>query len=86
MINAQDRVGRRRLTQRERLAVVLAKRQHDKKGLSADVVLAERMKVMVTLNLQTDMDVANGVRGTVNGVMDGGAIEIVRVTWVGRRT
>jgi hypothetical protein len=68
----QDTIKGRPLTRLERY--VRAKTQskqsgqrgrNEKNGLPDDVLLAIGMSVMVTLNVDTDLDVANGSRGTI---------------------
>lgn len=63
---AQDWYGSRKsegreLTMAERLRVA----QRQQKGLVESLELAVGMNVMVTMNVETDLDVANGSRGEV---------------------
>lgn len=69
-----DTVRKRPLNMRERFAVA-CRRESDKKmsgesgKLDEVVEVALDAKVMVTMNIQTDLDVANGTRDTVCGVV-----------------
>ena len=53
----------------ERLAIAMCKNDGRNKGevggLPTDVQLAEGYKVMVALNIETELSLANGVRGTL---------------------
>jgi ATP-dependent exoDNAse (exonuclease V) alpha subunit len=70
---AEDTIGGRAVTNEEKLAILSQKKgsktQVDRAGLTKEVELALGAPVMVTLNLQTDLDVANGVRGVVEGIV-----------------
>ncbi|VDC07039.1 unnamed protein product [Peniophora sp. CBMAI 1063] len=72
-IPASDRIGRRELTMRERLAVALRKDEGKNKGevggLPSLVEISEDCKVMVTFNVETELDLANGARGTVYKIL-----------------
>ncbi|KZT10006.1 uncharacterized protein LAESUDRAFT_796731 [Laetiporus sulphureus 93-53] len=66
---AEDHTNGRPLTSRERL-VMASKRtkrkgQKEKGGLPDEVKIALGMKVMVTVNVQTELDVTNGTRGEI---------------------
>ncbi|KIO11182.1 hypothetical protein M404DRAFT_20672 [Pisolithus tinctorius Marx 270] len=74
---ALDTVGGRALTLPEKFAVAANPKsgrgcnRQERGGLSDDVVLAIGMCVMVTFNITTDLDIANGARGrVVNIVLD----------------
>lgn len=67
---AQDRIHGRRLTLAERLAVATKatqgiKGRNERGGLPNLVEFAKGMEVMVTFNVKTDLDVANGSRGQI---------------------
>lgn len=70
---AEDRVGNREMTIEENCAY-LAQRQKrkmkeiDDKRLSDELQIAIGMKVMLTVNVDTDIDVANGARGVITGI------------------
>ena len=69
LCNAQDTIAGRALNARERLALT-AKREGDL-PLPDIVEFAIGMKVMVTYNIATEMDVTNGARGIVYDVILG---------------
>ncbi|EIM88690.1 uncharacterized protein STEHIDRAFT_45213, partial [Stereum hirsutum FP-91666 SS1] len=77
VVRAEDTInnrGRRRdLTLEEQIEVQkrrLKSGREDKRNSLPDVVeIAIGMKVMVTTNLETDLDIANGARGTVVGIV-----------------
>ncbi|CEL56332.1 hypothetical protein RSOLAG1IB_11903 [Rhizoctonia solani AG-1 IB] len=67
--------GRRPLYLHEQLAATISKiskkdggGRKGRNGLSDEVFLAIGLKIMVTLNVQTDLDVANGARGVIVGI------------------
>ncbi|TFK78127.1 hypothetical protein K466DRAFT_457325, partial [Polyporus arcularius HHB13444] len=65
---AEDRVQGRPLTLRERRALLersATERRRRRKDLPEEVEMAVGMKVMVTSNIETDLDVANGARGEI---------------------
>lgn len=68
---AQDRIGGKELTLSERQAIAQKKGSGKRKGrkerggLPNIVELARGMEVMVTYNVDTDIDVANGARGRI---------------------
>lgn len=68
---AQDRIGGKELTMRERRAVAekrgtgRRKGRKERGGLPNTVHLARGMEIMVTYNIDTDIDVANGARGRI---------------------
>ncbi|THH26935.1 hypothetical protein EUX98_g7252 [Antrodiella citrinella] len=67
-IDAEDRMKGMPLNLEEKYALVArARTEHDrsKKDLPESVDIVKGMKVMVTTNLETDLDMANGARGTV---------------------
>ncbi|OCH83740.1 hypothetical protein OBBRIDRAFT_871838, partial [Obba rivulosa] len=68
IIDAEDQVNGRPLTLRERYAVAArAKKDRSdrRRRLPETVEIARGMKVMVTTNIHTDLDVANGSRGEI---------------------
>ncbi|KAF8137247.1 hypothetical protein EV363DRAFT_1132885, partial [Boletus edulis] len=67
---AFDTIGGRRVTLAERFAIASKSsnrggKQDEHGGLPNEVMLAEGMKVMVTYNIETDLDIANGARGEI---------------------
>ncbi|TFK80876.1 hypothetical protein K466DRAFT_459022, partial [Polyporus arcularius HHB13444] len=65
---AEDRIQGRPLTLRERRALLersATERRRRKKDLPESIEIAVGMKVMVTSNIETDLDVANGARGEI---------------------
>ena len=65
---AEYKVKNRDLTMREQLVVAQQKKKkHDdtKNNLPDEIILAKGMKVMVTVNIHTDLDIANGTRGRI---------------------
>ena len=67
---AEDTIRDRQLTIAERYAVVLRgqgqkKQQRRQNELLETIQLAIGMKVMVTQNVETDLDITNGARGTI---------------------
>ncbi len=72
---AEDSIKKKPLTMRERFCVAgrhisedgTKKRQRD--GLPDVVELAVGMKVMVTFNVQTDLDITNGARGAIQDII-----------------
>lgn len=76
VINAEDRISyhgeMRELTWAEKYAVALrlkTRGQNLKRDLPRSIELAKGMKVLVTGNLQTDLDVTNGARGELVDVV-----------------
>ncbi|OCH84311.1 hypothetical protein OBBRIDRAFT_708034, partial [Obba rivulosa] len=68
IIHAEDRISGRPLTLRERYAQAVRDkrdREEHRKRLPETIEIARGMKVMVTTNIQTDLDVANGSRGEI---------------------
>ncbi|KAI1785898.1 hypothetical protein LXA43DRAFT_855930, partial [Ganoderma leucocontextum] len=68
VIAAEDKVKGAPLTMQEKYAVVgktKTQSRRSKKDLPEDIELARGMTVMVTRNLNTDLDVANGARGEI---------------------
>jgi hypothetical protein len=57
---AEDTIKGRTLILRERYALAARAGQRKQIDLSKSIELAKRMKVMVTTNLETDLDIANG--------------------------
>ena len=70
---SEDTINGQPLTNSEKIAVMAhtkgSKSHTERAGLSKDVELAIGAPVMVTLNILTDLDVANGVRGRIEGVV-----------------
>lgn len=70
---AQDTIDRRPVTNEEKIAILTRTKgshsQMDRAGLMKETELAIGAQVMVTLNIHTDLDVANGVRGVVEGIV-----------------
>ncbi|EIM85734.1 uncharacterized protein STEHIDRAFT_27417, partial [Stereum hirsutum FP-91666 SS1] len=69
----KDRRGRRDLTLREKVDVqrkrLNATRADGRNQLPDCIDVAIGMKVMVTTNVETDLDITNGARGTVVGIV-----------------
>jgi len=70
---AYDTIGDREVTNAERYTILTqkggkGKTRGEKGGLPHNVPLAIGMQVMVTLNVHTDLDVANGARGEIVGI------------------
>ena len=64
--HAEDRVGDRELTLVEREQVALrTKKASGRHDLPWELELAVGVKVLVTDNLETDLDLTNGARGTI---------------------
>lgn len=70
---AEDTVGGRAATNEEKIAILTrvkgSNSQLERAGLAKDIELAIGAPVMVTLNIHTDLDVANGVRGVIEGIV-----------------
>ncbi|KAG5641683.1 hypothetical protein H0H81_011038, partial [Sphagnurus paluster] len=71
---AEDTVKGRPLTLREKYAfesrhLRQGKRQRRKKDLPRRIELAIGMKVMVTENIETDLDLTNGARGEITDII-----------------
>jgi hypothetical protein len=70
---AEDTINGRSVTNDEKIAIMTqtrgSKTQTDRGGLSKTIELAIGGLVMVTLNISTDLDVANGVRGVIEGIL-----------------
>ncbi|KIY47162.1 hypothetical protein FISHEDRAFT_21861, partial [Fistulina hepatica ATCC 64428] len=69
---ARDTIRGQELTLRERYALALRKGWSSKNvngDLPDEVELALGAKVIVTQNLNVDLDIANGLRGTVTGII-----------------
>ncbi|KAJ3770705.1 hypothetical protein FB446DRAFT_627269, partial [Lentinula raphanica] len=68
VINAEDSIGGRPLTMPERIEVAkrgAGERTRQRQNLPHQIELGVGMKVMVTSNVKTDLDVANGARGEI---------------------
>ncbi len=67
IVHAEDRIKGRTLTMQERVAVVGRSKtnRRNKKDLPELLEICVGMKVMVTTNIQTDLDLANGARGEI---------------------
>ena len=70
---AEDTVEGRSVMNEEKIAIMTRTKgsnsQMERAGLAKDVELAIGAPVMVTLNIHTDLDVANGVRGVIEGIV-----------------
>jgi hypothetical protein len=70
---ADDTIGGRAVTNEEKIAILTRRKgstsRMDRGGLMKDVELAIGASVMVTLNILTDLDVANGVRGEIEDIV-----------------
>jgi len=70
---AEDLIDGHSVSNDEKVAIMNRKKgskaSMDRAGLAKEIELAIGAPVMVTLNIQTDLDVANGVRGTVEGII-----------------
>jgi ATP-dependent exoDNAse (exonuclease V) alpha subunit len=70
---SEDTVGGHPISNEEKIAILTqskgSKTKSDRGGLTKEIELAIGAPVMVTLNIHTDLDVANGVRGTVEGIV-----------------
>jgi hypothetical protein len=70
--SAEDTIDGRPVTNEEKIAIITQKRQsktHLERGLAREIELAIGASVMVTLNILTDLDVANGVHGVIEGIV-----------------
>lgn len=68
IILAEDQIKGRLLNMKERYAVArreTTQKQQKRKDLPEEVEVAWGMKVMVTSNIQTDLDLANGARSEI---------------------
>ena len=70
---AEDTIGGCPVSNEEKIAILSgskgSKSHIDRGCLMKEVELAIGVPVMVTQNIQTDMDLANGVRGTIEGIV-----------------
>lgn len=70
---AEDKVGGHPVTNEEKIAIATrtkgSRSTLERAGLMKDVELTIGAPVMVTLNIHTDLDVANGVRGVLEGIV-----------------
>ena len=70
---ARDTIEGRTVTNEEKVAILTRTKgsssQQDRGGLAKEIEIAIGASVMVTLNIHTDLDVANGVRGTIEGII-----------------
>ena len=70
---AEDMVDGRPVTNDEKIAIATrtkgSKSTMERAGLMKDVELAIGAPVMVTLNIHTELDVTNGVRGVIEGIV-----------------
>ncbi|KAH9971591.1 hypothetical protein BGW80DRAFT_1159948, partial [Lactifluus volemus] len=64
---AQDTIGDNTLTPRERVdvATYTSQKKNQRRTLPDEVELAKGLKIMVTNNLATDLDITNGARGEI---------------------
>lgn len=68
VLRAHDTIGGRELTLRERYALAMRKAPKGKKKrkeLPKTVEIAIGARVLVTQNIETDLDIANGARGKI---------------------
>ena len=81
---AEDTIGGRIVTNEEKIAIMTRSKgsqsQFERGGLMKDIELAIGAEVMVTLNILTDMDVANGVRGVIEGIVLDEREQVMTVT------
>ncbi len=66
--HAEDTIGGRQMTLKERYVLAMrkpAKGKQKRKDLPEMVEVAIGAKVLVTQNIETDLDIANGTRGTI---------------------
>ena len=70
---SEDTIGGRPVTNDEKIAIMTktkgSRNEMGHGGLMKEVELAIGAPVMVTLNILTDLDVANGVRGMIEGIV-----------------
>jgi hypothetical protein len=70
---AEDTINGHPVSNEEKIAILNrpkgSKSSLDRAGLMKDIELAIGAPVMVTLNIHTDLDIANGVRGVIEGVV-----------------
>jgi hypothetical protein len=70
---AEDTINGRSVNNEEKIAIMTqtkgSKAESERGGLSKTIDLAIEASVMVTLNILTDLDVANGVRGVIEGIV-----------------
>ena len=70
---AEDTIGGRPVTNEEKIAIITqgkgSKTHMERGGLTKEIELAIGAPVMVTLNIMTDLDVANGVRGVIDAIV-----------------
>ena len=70
---AEDNIKGKSLTLQERYAVAMrnagGKRRRKREDLPDTIKIAIGMKVMVTQNVETDLDITNGARGTITGLV-----------------
>jgi hypothetical protein len=65
---AEDTISKRPLTLRERYHLALRlknERRQQRKDLPTKITIAKGMKVLVTDNVETDLDITNGARGEI---------------------
>ncbi|KAI9057348.1 hypothetical protein FKP32DRAFT_1544355, partial [Trametes sanguinea] len=71
-LTAEDRVNGQELSWEERYAVagrLKTESSRKRKDLPEDLELAVGMKVMITTNIETDLDLANGTRGVITRIV-----------------
>ena len=70
---AEDTIGGRPVSNDEKISIMTRSKgsqSHlERGGLMKEIELAIGAQVMVTLNIHTDLDVANGVRGVIEGIV-----------------
>lgn len=66
---AKDRIGERTLSTQERIHVGTSRSSKGRKVLPSEIEIAVGMKVLVTYNLETELDITNGARGTITDII-----------------
>ena len=70
---AEDIVDGHSVTNEEKIVIIVgvkgSQSQMERAGLVKEVKLAIGAPVMVTLNIHTDLDVANGVQGRIKAII-----------------
>ena len=66
---AKDRIGEHTLSAQECIHMRTSRSSKGRKGLPNEIEIAVEMKVLVTYNLETVLDITNGARGTVTDII-----------------
>ena len=66
---AKDRLGDRELSKKERLNIKKHVVMKKIKSLPDEIEIAIGMKVLVTYNVETNLDITNGARGTITNIV-----------------